>query len=154
MILSVEVNLVNSNLVGDKLEELTTSLSNFKNELSEISGLLKKFYNSDVFASDGQALGQRWAPLSQPYATYKGNKYGFGKGILVASGKMQGSFVTMSNSTMMTVTNTAPYFKYHQSSAPRSSNLPRRAMIGFNFATNKIIGDVFQAGIEARLASI
>lgn len=49
--------------------------------------------------------------------------------LLEATRKMRSSFWKRSNRESVTVGNSDRKFKYHQSKAPRSSNLPRRVMI-------------------------
>lgn len=52
-----------------------------------------------------------------------------GRPVLVRTGQMQRKFDHQANSTSVTIGNTDPKFKYHQSSASRSK-IPRRAVIG------------------------
>lgn len=93
----------------------------------ETGTTLKNIFQNDVFASEGGAISERWAPLSKAYAYKKAQKYP-GKGILEATGAMKNSFMTLWRPDMAMVWNKANYFKYHQSNKPRSV-LPRRVMI-------------------------
>ncbi len=74
-----------------------------------------------------------WAPLSPKYAAWKAKHYP-GKGILQRTGALREAAVnpetTISPKRLRMVVNN-PYGIYHQSSRPRSSNLPRRAWASF-----------------------
>lgn len=118
----------------DIFEERITTLSK-----KDIDLALKKagkdivdFVSVEVIASEGKAIGKKWRKLSPAYKKQKKKKYP-GRGILEATGLLSKSFKSKTQSfrgvNRLTVFNIAPYFKYHQSSAPRKTNLPRRVTL-------------------------
>ncbi|PYE13342.1 virion morphogenesis family protein [Williamsia limnetica] len=88
------------------------------------------YFSGQVFASRGDTIngGQRWQRLNDSYAAQKAKDYS-GRPVLVRTGHMQSSFKHKADDSSVVVRNTAKYFPYHQSSAPRTK-LPRRVMIG------------------------
>lgn len=89
---------------------------------------LKRVFANEVFTTEGQAIEETWSPLTPQYLAEK-RKAGFTGGTLVRTGKMQKAFKSQFNPNSGTVWNAVKYSKYHQSNKPRSSNLPRRAIM-------------------------
>ena len=110
-----------------RLRGVSESLRDWTPAFRDTAFELKKTFSDDVFATEGSAIGEHWQPLSPSYAAQKGRKYP-GKGILEATGKMKNSFVSTFSADQAAITNTAPYFKYHQSRQPRFK-IPRRVMM-------------------------
>lgn len=63
---------------------------------------------------------------------------------------MQFSFYANATSNSVTIGNTKPYFKYHQSTAPRK-HLPRRQMLGINEDVISIVRQLAQAELGAKV---
>lgn len=62
----------------------------------------------------------------------------------------KGFDATFPDVNSVTIGNKMDYFKYHQSSAPRSK-LPRRVMMSTGGNVKTIIGDIIQADIEGKI---
>ena len=92
------------------------------------------------YHSQGSYFGQRWQKLSAPYRHWKAKHY-TGRGILVRTGALRKGFVGQVSSTGLIYTNLVSYYSYHQSSAPRSTNLPRRVMLKL---TNEMRTEIFR----------
>lgn len=101
-----------------------------------------RFFSYDVFESEGEAIDESWEPLAKAYA-FRKEKLFPGKGILDASGLMRESFMSQADSTSLRIWNAAEYFKYHQSSAPRT-RLPRRVMMKLTENLREMVVKNFQ----------
>lgn len=109
---------------------ISTAIQDWTPALSKSAEDLIEILSYDVFETEGGAIGAVWAPLSIEYAKQKERNWP-GQGILTASGLMRDSFTSIVDSTSLTIGNSAEYFKFHQSSAPRTK-LPRRVMLRLN----------------------
>ena len=107
---------------------------------------LIRFFSYDVFESEGEAIEESWAPLAQAYAIRKEKKYP-GSTILTATGAMRESFMSQADSTSLKIWNASEYFKYHQSSAPRT-RLPRRAMMKLTENLREMVVKNFQTQFQ------
>jgi phage gpG-like protein len=112
--------------IGDDLSEA----------FDDVGRELKQFFEGDVFESEGSAAGDKWAALTEPYATYKATRYP-GKGILEATGAMRASFTSLVESDSLLFTNTADYAKYHTS-------LSGRPLFQVNTEVAALVGRTFQ----------
>lgn len=126
--------------VKSAIRDWTPALSKSAEDLIEI-------FSYDVFETEGQALGDPWLPLSPAYALRKERLYP-GKGILDASGTMRDSFTQVIDTTSLIIGNAATYFKYHQSNAPRKSNLPRRMMLYLTENMREMVVKNFQIQLQ------
>lgn len=107
---------------------------------------LTRFFSYDVFESEGEAIDENWSPLSKAYALRKEKLYP-GKTILDASGLMRDSFLSQADSTSLKIWNAAEYFKYHQSSAPRTK-MPRRVMMRLTEDLREVVVKNFQTQFQ------
>lgn len=143
-------NIEGEQQLSRKLLILAEKLDDWTPAFKETAYTLKSLFSNDVFSSEGGAINEKWSPLSKAYAYKKAQKYP-GKGLLVATGKMQNSFMTLYKSDMAAVWNEATYFKYHQSNKPRSK-LPRRVMMKLAEAQKvqivRIFNTYFQKAIK------
>lgn len=121
--------------VSNAVKDWTPALEKSAEDLIEV-------FSYDVFESEGGAIGEAWDPLSAAYAKRKEKKYP-GNPILVATGLMQDSFTRLVDTTSLKIGNSAEYFKYHQSSAPRTK-LPRRVMMKLTLDLREIVVKNFQ----------
>lgn len=103
---------------------------------------LVEILSYDVFETEGGAIDEEWTPLSLAYAKRKEKLYP-DKGILDATGTMRESFLSQSDATSLKIWNAAEYFKYHQSSAPRSV-MPRRVMMKLTENLREVVVKNFQ----------
>ena len=98
-----------------RIGRLATTVGDWTGTFSNVGKYLKGFFKDDVFNSEGAVFNEKW--VSGPYYNR-----------LQRTGKMRNSFIYQSAKDYVLVTNTAPYFKYHQSRLPRKK-LPRRIMM-------------------------
>ncbi|GAA1073983.1 phage virion morphogenesis protein [Tsukamurella spumae] len=123
--LSVEVE--GADEVALALRRIGADVHDLKPVMSDVGDYLKDFFAGEVFASRGGVIGHPWARLSPVYAAQKARKYA-GRGVLVATGEMQRSFISNAAPMQVEITNTARHFVYHQSDAARRI-LPYRPMM-------------------------
>lgn len=125
-----------------RLRGISEDLTEWELAIKKSVLTLKDIFENDVFKTEGQAIGERWSPLSRAYAEQKRQRYG-DQPILVATGKMRKSFKATWNPYKGVVWNTAAYFKYHQSNQPRSK-IPRRVMMKLGNQQRELIVKNFQ----------
>jgi phage gpG-like protein len=133
-----------------KLIGLGGLLRDYTYPLTDSAEYLKGIYSKDVFETKGAVIGERWKRLS-PYTVAQKARKGFPSDPLVATGAMQGSFRTLVSSNQAVIFNTAEYFKYHQSRAPRTT-IPRRVMMKIHHDQRAEIVRFFQEHIQLTLA--
>ena len=112
----------------------------------------------DQFASEGGKGGSgRWKQLSERYNKQKIARYGAGKGILEASGRLMKSLTGNNPGSVYTATKTdiavgtmVPYGIYHQRG---SGNLPERKPISFSADQRKSMMKVIQKALIKELRS-
>jgi phage gpG-like protein len=110
-----------------KLVGLRSDLKDYQRPFSDAAFYLKSVFSRDVFETQGAAIGEKWKRLSPVTVAQKARR-GYPSTPLVGSGAMQNSFATIVSSDQAVIYNTAAYFKYHQSRAPRT-RIPRRVMM-------------------------
>lgn len=141
-------------VTGDaKLTAMLTGLSldmrDLRPAMDEVGRSAVKTFSGPVFTSRGQFIGEAWPRLSDNYAAQKAKRYA-GRPVLVRTGQMQRSFKHDADSTSVTIGNTDPKFKYHQSSASRSK-IPRRAMIGIYQGLDSDVRNTIAAVIARKI---
>lgn len=117
---------------------------------------LVKYYREratpQTFASQGQRIGEVWAPLSNPYAKYKAIKWP-GQPILRASDRLFRS-LTVADATdaieditsQSLIYGTAtPYASYHQKGVGK---LPRRAILAVTEADRREMARIVRAHLD------
>ena len=120
--------------IGDGIKDWTPAFREASQELAKI-------YANDVFETRGRAIGETWQPLSPVYLAQK-VKQGYPADPLVRTGAMKGSFKTLFKADFAEVWNSATYFQYHQSSAPRTK-LPRRVMMKLGEQQKQLVVKIF-----------
>ena len=130
--------------VINKFNSLSEKIKNLEPEFKELGEYLTKYYSGVAFLSQGQVFGKSWQPLKS--SKTKGKKFP-GRQILESTGTMKNSFESNPSAKQLVVNNSAPYFKYHQSSKPRFK-LPRRVMIGWNNTISKEAKQYINKGIN------
>lgn len=133
-----------------RLIGLQGSLTDYHRPFGEAASYLKATFSRDVFDTQGAAIGERWTRLS-PYTVAQKARKGYPATPLIGTGSMRNNFQTIVSSDQAVVYNTAAYFKYHQSKAARSSNLPRRVMMKLADRQKEQIVKYFQEHIQAAL---
>lgn len=151
MSLQVTITVTGSDRTLQKMRRLGSSLYNFKDAMTEIGTQGKRYFAGTAWLSQGGVYGNKWAALTTPYAARKARKYP-GRRMLVASGAMRAGFRMYADTNSVFIDNREPYFKYHQSSAARGSNLPRRQMIGASRGFRTIISTILRADIKRKVA--
>jgi len=113
-----------------RIKGLENSIKDWSKTFNKTGNELKRFFSTEVFQTQGKVIGEKW----------KDGKY-YHK--LVRSGRMKNSFIRKFGKDFVLITNTAPYFKYHQSNLPRKK-LPRRIMMKLDEKRKQKIVKLFQ----------
>lgn len=93
------------------------------------------------FGNEGREIGESWEKL-KPSTIEQKSKKGYSSSPLIKTGDMQKSFTTLYKTDYAAVWNTTSYFKYHQSSSPRSK-LPRRVMMKLGSKQKEMVVKLF-----------
>lgn len=133
-------------ILGNDLNKLPEAMKNIGKEAAE-------YYRTTGFSDRGRPWGAGWQDLSVQYKKWKEKHYA-GRPTLVRTGDMQDGFFAESNSTSVTIDNSVSYYKYHQSSADRKSNLPRRQMAGVNGKIKDMVRSEIRAAIIKKLDAV
>jgi phage gpG-like protein len=120
-----------------RLQKLGRSFLANEHLMKVIGEDVSDYYANRGFLSQGGVFKETWSPIKRSYALWKSKHYP-GAPPLVRTGKMRRSFRARYSQDSVVIENTAPYFKYHQSSLPRKK-LPRRQMMGINSAVREIV---------------
>jgi hypothetical protein len=108
-------------------------------------------YSNDVYASQGAVLGVRWPALSSATTKYKAKNYSqYATTPLIRTGLMKQSYKYKASPVGVVISNDAPYFKYHQSTEPRSK-IPYRPTMAINEPVKLIIKTIIEADIKAKM---
>lgn len=157
MSLSLRIEVTNDKQVIAKLKRLGFDLKEFPEAMKEIGKALARYYSGPAFLSQGGVFGQKWASLSPAYQAYKAKEYrAFANSILVrgtGADSMQNEFEYVATKTEVVIGNRAPYFKYHQSAAPRTK-IPRRQMMGVNDPVRDIVRDIIDEDVKKKLEKL
>jgi phage gpG-like protein len=145
--LKMSIKITGDKAVMRKLGNLRTM--NLTTAFKEIGEEAIDYYSNDSFATSGTNLGRKWPALNPAYKKWKEKKYGTASRMLVATGTMQKSFFAKTTKNSVAISNKADYYKYHQSTAPRSK-IPRRPMAGIN----KHIKDIVRTAINKDIDKI
>lgn len=137
--------------VSAMLNGLGLDIQDLKGAMTDVGDRAIKVFSGQVFASQGGFIDQQWPRLSPRYAVEKA-KHWAGRPPLVRTGVMQRSFVKAVGPMEVTVSNSASYFKYHQSSAARRK-LPRRAMIGIYQGMQSDVTNTIAAALSRKIAA-
>lgn len=141
-------------LEGDK--ELVRKLGQLKGGLGDLSGDMKRlgdffvrFFSRDVFATEGDIVGEQWPRLSPKYEFWKRIKYA-GRGILVRSGKLQKAYRMNYGSDFVRIYNPIEYAIYHQEGSGR---LPKRTLVKIDQERKQYIIDVIKQAVARKIRS-
>ena len=121
--------------IGDGVKDWTPA---FRESAEE----LVKIFSNDVFATQGDAIGERWKPLTPRYLAKK-IEDGYPADTLIRTGAMKKNFKSLFKSDMAEIWNSTAYFQYHQSDKPRQSNLPRRVMMKLGEQQKQLVVKIF-----------
>lgn len=134
------------------LQLLASRVKDWTPAFAETADVLKSLFSEEVFSTEGRVIGESWAPLSKAYAYQKAKKFP-GKGLLEATGKMKGGFLTLYRSDMAAVWNDVEYFKYHQSNQARAK-LPRRVMMKLAQEQRRVVVRIFNTHFQSLVKAI
>lgn len=140
-------------ITGDKetiarLRKVGFDVTDFSQELKDVGQYVADFFSEDVFQTEGGVFGRRWAPLSPIYGLRKGTKWGFGKGVLEASGTLRKSFYYKAGRSKVAIGNTQDYARHHQFGTRK---MPQRVIAELDQPRVKRITDILRDGLHARV---
>lgn len=147
--LELELDVKGVKEVTTMLKKVGADVSDLKGAMADVGDHAKKYFGGQVYSSRGGAIGQPWQRLSDKYAAQKAKKYP-GRPVLVRTGLMQRSFTSKPSAMSVTISNNAPWFKYHQSSATRYV-VPRRAMIGVYTGMQSDVTTIIARALAAKI---
>lgn len=152
--LSFSVTISGTEGVMQKLAGYETRVKNVQPALQKSGKELKAYYSGIGFESGGGEFGVPWASLSPRTVAYKAKHFAaYSSQPLMRTGKMKESFTYKTSPGRLKVTNSMPYFVYHQSTETRHK-IPRRAMLGINDPVKQIIKNNIKSHINGVIASI
>jgi phage gpG-like protein len=130
-----------------KLDKLVKGVSDLKPVFEDTGDELLKYYGDEIFEAQGTSSGDKWKNLAVSTAMNREQRRGYYKNtpiatnkILVWTGRLQKGFKKQAERTKLTIENTVPYFKHHQTGGGR---VPKRQMLKITNPSIKIITDTF-----------
>jgi phage gpG-like protein len=130
-----------------RLRKAGVDVRDFTKELRQAGDELLDVYGNQVFETEGQIVGERWAPLNPRYQARKQNTYR-GRGTLERTGRLRRSFRAQSGKDTLFLDNPTPYLKYHQFG---TSRLPARVIYKLADRQTRKIVDILSDGLKERL---
>jgi len=138
----------------DILRGAKTVLEDFTNVFEQLGLWLVGYYGGEAFKSQGGVYAIPWPRLAPATQAYKIKHYRQYTTVpLMATGTMSRSFIYKATSRTLTIGNTAPYFMYHQSTAPRTK-IPWRPMMLINTPIKDTIKAVITDDINAKISTL
>jgi len=125
-----------------KLRNIGEGVKDWTPAFEKASTKLKDIFSNDVFKTRGAVIGESWQPLKPKYLAQK-RRQGYVDDPLIKTGLMKSSFVSEVTKDYAIISNTAEYFKYHQSNKPRNK-IPRRVMMKIDNPQKTMIVREFQ----------
>lgn len=151
--LSIGISVQGNDKVLRKLKKLGDSANDHRDAMREIGRQAVNYYGGTAFTDRGRPWGKAWADWSPAYKKWR-EKHFAGHPMLMLGGKgsehMQTRFFAKEDGNSVTIGNSASYYKYHQSSAPRSK-IPRRQMAGINGNIKDIVKNVLREDLRNKL---
>lgn len=132
---SVSINVDGEDHVLVKFSNLNHAVKTWQTALGPIEKYLMEFFQNKVFDTEGAVYGSAWAALSPTYAAQKLRRWG-DTTILIASGKMKGSYESKTGPLSLLIQNTAPYAKYHQKGTRK---MPQRLLMRLDDTREKAV---------------
>lgn len=152
--LSIDVQISGDKAAIKKLEAISHNIKDLRGPLSLVGKALKFYFANESFASQGGAIGTKWPKLADSTVRYKRKHYPqYAATPLIRTGKMQKSFTYKSQRDGLVISNTAPQFKYHQSSAPRHK-IPYRPMMAASSPVVAIVKTIIEKEIQTMVRAL
>lgn len=146
----ITIKIYGDEAVRQKLLKLGGNLLNFGTAMRSIGQEFLDWYASRPFATEGGIYGQPWASLAPSTAREKAHKYP-GRGILIASGKMQQSFHFTSGTQFMLLQNSSPYIDFHQTG---TRNMPQRLVTALTDERINSVKEIIQSSVTEKLNQV
>lgn len=147
--MQVSIRITGTKEVQRKLRKLGPNLHNLRGAMEDIGDQAADYYANQGFNSQGGVFGSPWRRLKPATLLRKAKRYP-GRPPLVATGAMRDSFTYVAGSQQVLIGNKADYFKYHQSTAPRT-RLPRRQMMGINSPISRMVKSTIENEIRKKI---
>ena len=123
-----------------KAVDIDRGLKDYTIPLKESAADIKVFTQTDVFDTEGGALGNPWKKLSDNYGLWKQANYP-GMKKLQLTRTMKQKFKIRSGKRKATVFNTDKKFPWHQLG---TSRMPQRQSLGINSKVVNLVEDRFE----------
>lgn len=146
---SLQIQITGDKELLKKYGKAKNKLKDFSDEMDEIGKYFLKFFNRDVFETEGDIFGEQWARLNSKYELWKRIKYG-GRKVLERSGDLRKGFKMKSGRDFARIFNPVDYAIYHQEG---TSRLPKRPLVKIDNDRKKVIEDIIRRGVAKKLAS-
>jgi phage gpG-like protein len=141
----ITVNITEN--ISAKIESIENDLARGR-LMTNIKEIADTIYKDRVWATEGALTGEKWASL-KPSTVRDKSKKGFGsKPILQRTGRMKASTRVQRSLNRVSITNTSPYFQYHQQG---TSKMVARPPLRVNDQVEKTIENVVVAYINSIL---
>lgn len=134
-----------------KLARRVKNLRDFSQELNEVGRYLVRFYQNDVFDTEGQVIGENWTNLKPEYEEKKRSVFP-GAGILTASGKLRKSFKYDAGPKRMIFRNTLKKYGPTHQFGDKKRGIPQRVFFKIDEARQRKIVDIINKGFQRRIA--
>lgn len=128
MSLKLEWEIEGEKQLSRRLRGISSTVGNLKKPFGDAAKDLRDTYKNDVFRTKGAVIDEKWKRLSPKTVAAKARK-GYPLDPLIATSKMQHSFLYKAFRDHAVIWNVADYFKYHQSNKGSRRHLPRRVMM-------------------------
>lgn len=149
MSLHVTISIKGDQEVMNKVKKLGDTMLHLKPAFDVIGKQARNYYATIGITDRGRPWGQEWRGYSKAYQEWKQRHY-HGRPMMIVTGRLERSFDWQADENSVRIFNTAPYFKYHQSSAERH-RLPRRQMMGINAPIKRIVGEAISDEITRKI---
>lgn len=153
MSLSVTIHITGDKEVMRRVEKLGTDLYRLRPAMDVIGKGVAEYYSTIGITDRGKPWNNPWPDYSPTYKIWKEINYP-GRPMMVLGGpkseNLKDSFAWQATNTGVRIYNTASYFKYHQSSAPRTK-IPRRQIMGINNPIRRMVSEAIKLEIRRKI---
>lgn len=133
--------------VRRQLDATGEVLKDFEPEMAFIGEFVVDFFSNAVFETEGNIIGESWAPLSEQYHEWKLKNYP-GRGILERTSKLRKSFHALPASDYCIIYNDAGYGGALQSGTDK---MPPRVFMKIDDERGTIIRDMIIESLNDRV---